>query len=180
MPNQIAGDGKTFAHHILTLNLEQVFHHDIPKATGYASHEAKVLKAGWEKLDIVTQNALLHGTGILKIVADDLDAVPTDIANTILGKFTDVTKEDLQVWLGKVTAIFTGVAAIPNADLETTIKNLQDYLKGKLKDGSELNSILSAASQILAVIINPDAIIAQIATYAETAYQIIKSIFGKK
>lgn len=180
MPTTIAGDGRTFAHHILTLNLDEVFHHDIPKATGFAAREARILQDGWNKLDITIQNALLHGTGILDTIGADLTAAPDVVVNAILSKFTDITKEDLQAWLAKVQGIFTGVAAIPNQDAETTVKNLQAYITAHVAAGSKIGGILSLLAQGLAVIINPTSIIAQIATYSETAYQIIKSLFGQK
>lgn len=176
----VPGDGFTFAHHVLTLNLDEVFHYDLPKVLGFQKREAKVLRDGWAKLDITVQNALLHGTGILDTIAQDLNAVPKTVVDNILTRFTDTKIEDLQVWLAQVQGVFTGVAAIPNQDVETTIKNLQDYIKSSVDIGPKLGCILSLLAQGLAIVINPVSAVGQIATYTETAYQIIKSVFGKK
>lgn len=180
MPNTIPGDSHTFLHHVFTFNLDQVFHHDLPKVLGIADKEARVLQDSWAKLEPAVQNALLHGAGIFKIIGDDLNAAPKDIVDKILATFTDQTKESITEWLSKVQIEITGIEAIPNQDLEATIANLQTYLNTKVKAGSNLSALLSRGAQILALIINPDSVIGQITTYLETAYQIIKNIFSKK
>lgn len=180
MPDTIAGDGHTFLHHVFTFNLDEVFHHDLPKVLNMAEDESKVLQASWSKLEPELQNALLHSAGIFKIIGDDLSAAPKDVVNKILSTFIDQTQESVTAWLNKVQIEVTGIAAIPNQNIEATIANLQAYLNDKVKAGSKLGALLSRASQILALVIKPDSVIGQITTYLETAYQIIKNIFSKK
>lgn len=174
----IPGNGGTLLGHIARLQLDQIFNHDIPKATGFAARESKVLRDGWYKLEPVLQSTLLHGTGILAEIGRDLDAVPESVVNGILSKFTDITKEDLNSSLAKLQGVFTGVEAALDQDAATSVKNLDAYIKTQLSLGHVVDSILSIASQALAVILNPTSQIGIIATYAETAYQLIKKLFG--
>lgn len=167
---QIAGDGKTFAGHLIKGNFDQIFHHDLPKVLNLGSKEAKALRDGWNKLSSELQNALVHGSGIVDTIANDVNALPTDVINGILSKFTDVKIEDLTPWLAKVQGVFTGVTAAVDQDAATTIANLQEYFKQF--EGTQLGGILSTVAQILASVIAPDSIFAQIATYIETAYQV--------
>jgi len=179
MSTTIPGDGKTFLNHVLHLNLDEVFHHDIPKVLGLAETESQILKDSWAKLEPNVQTALLHGTGIVNEIAADLNSPAASVVDSILAKFTDLKVEDLAPLLAKLQVELTSIDAIPNQDAATTIENLQKYIQSKVSTGSILGSILSRAAQALAVIINPTSVIGQIATYAETAYQIIKSLFNK-
>lgn len=178
MATIIAGDGKTFAGHLLHLNFKQVFQHDIPKLLNLAETESEAIQKGWEKLDESVKSSLLHGSGIINEIAADLDKAPKDVIDSVLAKFTDIKVEDLEAWLPKIQEVFTGVSASIDQDAATTILNLQAYFKQF--EGTKLNGILSWISQALATIIKPDNIIAQVATYIEPAYQFIKVLFGKK
>lgn len=170
MDTTIPGDGKTFAHHLIVGNFNEIFHHDIPIVLGLVDHEAKVLRDGWNKLEPQIQTAMVHGSGIIDEIANDLDKAPATVIDNILSKFTNVKVEDLKPWLAKVQGVFTGIEAIPDQDLATTIENLQEYFKKYV--GPKFGDVLSTAAQILTSFIAPDLLFSKIATYITIAYRI--------
>jgi hypothetical protein len=177
MSTIIAGDGRTFAGHLLHLSFKEVFNHDIPKLLNLGETEAEALQKGWEKLGPEVQDSLLHASGIINEITSDLSKAPQDVIDSVLAKFTDIKVEDLNQWLAKVSGIFTGAAINVNQDGAQSVLNLQNYFKQF--EGNKLSGILSWFAQALATIIKPDNVIAQVTTYMETAYQFIKALFNK-
>lgn len=168
---QSAGDGKTFAGHLIKGNFDQIFHHDIPKVLNLGSKEAKALRDGWNKLSPTLQTGLVHASSIVDEIVKTANAIPADVVNNILSKFTDLKIESLTAWLAEAQGMITGVNAAIDQDAATSIANLQAYFT-KYFGSSKLAGILSTGAQILTSIIAPDSIFAQIATYIETAYQV--------
>lgn len=161
---------KTFGGHLIHGEFDAIFNHDIPIVLGLLNRQAKILKDGWNKLAPEVQGAFVGGSGIIDTIAKNLDALPEDVINNILAKFTTIKVEDLTAWLAKVQGVFTGVEATVDQDLATTITNLQAYFKQY--ENTVIGNILSIAAQILISIISPSTIPAQISTYKEIAYRV--------
>jgi hypothetical protein len=126
----------------------------------------------WQKLEPEVQNALIHGSGIIKILNDNIEKTPDEIFALIQQKYPDITKEKLEGALTKVNTDLGIAGSAVAPDLETSIQNLQKYLsslKGKFWETA--SSILS---QSLAIIFAPDE------TPFAKVVQFIEWVFRKK
>jgi hypothetical protein len=126
----------------------------------------------WHKLEPEVQSALIHGSGIIKIINDNIDKVPDEVFALIQQKYPDITKENLESALQKVNTDLGIAGTIASQDLLTSIKNLQIYL-GSLK-GKFWETASSILSQSIAIIFAPDE------TPFAKVVQFIEWVFRKK
>jgi hypothetical protein len=126
----------------------------------------------WHKLEPQVQNALIHGSGVVKVINDNLQATPQVIFDLIDKKFPDLTKENLTAGLAKVSASFGIAEAVDSPDILTLIQNLQKYFSG-LK-GKFWEAAASTISQVLAIALAPDE------TPMAKIVQLIEFVFRKK
>jgi len=124
----------------------------------------------WNKLEPKVQDALLQGSGVISIINQNLTATPDVVFDLIEKKFPDLTKDKLTEALGEVTDKLKVVQDIEDADLLTTIKNLQAYFSGF--QGKFWEGTASAASQLLSIALSPDDTpFAKIAMFIEFVYR---------
>lgn len=122
----------------------------------------------WHKLEPKVQDALIHGSGIIKILNDNLEKTPDVVFTIIQEKYPDITKEYLHDGLNKVAEAFK----IPDADLLTTIENLQVYLLSMSGSGEVFDAIRSALAQILAIALAPkETLFAKIVSLVEWVFR---------
>lgn len=124
----------------------------------------------WHKLEPKVQDALVHGSGIIKILNDNLEKTPDVVFTIIQEKYPDITKEYLHDGLNKVAEAFK----IPSADLLTTIENLQVYLLSMSGSGKVFDVVRSALAQILSFALAPEQ------TAAGLISNLIEWVFRKK
>jgi hypothetical protein len=125
----------------------------------------------WHKLEPEVQAALLHGSGVINVINQNLQATPQAVFDLIDKKFPDLTKENLTAGLAKVAAAFGIAEQTANPDLLTTIEGIQKYLstlKGNIWQG-----ISSAMAQILSIAIAPNE------TPFEKIVQLIEWVYKK-
>lgn len=87
-------------------------------------------KKTWKKLSPEVQAALLNGSGIIEIINTNVDEAPDFVIELIQKAFPNLDIEKLKDGLHQAALGLTVAESINNADLQTTIENLQAYLKG--------------------------------------------------
>lgn len=105
----------------------------------------------WHKLEPEVQHALIHGSGVIKIISDNINAAPDEVFTIIQEKYPDITKENLTTGLQQVAGMLIN---LPAPDLYATIQNLQTYLaqfQGKFWD-----SVRGVVAQMLAFALAPE------------------------
>lgn len=128
------------------------------------------VEKAWNKLDPKIQDALVHGSGIIGIINQNLEATPDVVFDLIQKKFPDISKEKLQTALGEVTDKLKVAQDTANPDLLTTIKNLQTFFTGF--HGRFWEGTASTASQLLSIALSPDDTpFAKIAMFIEYVYR---------
>lgn len=126
----------------------------------------------WHKLEPEVQAALIHGSGVIKVINENLTATPDAVFTIIEKVFPDLTKENLQAGLTKISAGLAIAEGVDNPDLLTLIKNLQTYLsglKGKFWEGAS-----STLAQLLTIALTPNE------TPFAKVVQFIEYVFRKK
>ncbi len=126
----------------------------------------------WHKLEPEVQAALIHGSGVVKVINENLDKTPDIVFSIIEKKFPDLTKANLESGLAKVNAAFGIAEGVDSPDLLTLIQNIQKYLSG-LK-GKFWENASSIISQTLAIALAPDE------TPFAKIVQFIEFVFRKK
>lgn len=123
----------------------------------------------WNKLEPEIQTALLHGSGVIAIVNENLDKTPDFVFELIQKKFPDLTEEKLKAGLVKVNEAFKIAEDINNADLLTLLKNLQTFLSSL--HGSFWEGVSSTLAQLLSIALAPEMTpFAKISLLAEFVY----------
>lgn len=129
-------------------------------------------KRAWKKQSTEVQDALLHGAGIVEAINTNLDKTPDFVITLLQGRFPKLTKESLHAGLAKVSAALKIGEDINNADLETLIKNLQEYLGGL--EGHLWAAISHSIASIFAIVTAPpETKFAQISLLIEYIYHSI-------
>lgn len=128
------------------------------------------VEKAWNKLDPKIQDALVHGSGIIGIINQNLEATPDVVFDLIQKKFPDISKAKLEAALGEVTDKLKVAQDTANTDLLTTIKNLQTFFTGF--HGKFWEGTASTASQLLSIALAPDETpFAKIAMFIEFVYR---------
>ncbi len=105
----------------------------------------------WNKLKPDVQNALVHGSGIIKLISDNIDKAPDELFTIIQTKYPDITKEKLESGLGDVAKY---LEIDLSGDLTSVLKNLQTYFS--MQQGKFWDISRSVLSQILAFALAPE------------------------
>jgi len=111
-------------------------------------------KKAWKHLEPQIQDALLKGSSIIALINSNLDKAPDEVFALIQNKFPDLSKEKLHEALNEVDKQFGTAATIADADLLTTIQNIQKFL-GSLQ-GNVWQAISSAMAQLLSTVFAGD------------------------
>jgi hypothetical protein len=128
------------------------------------------VEKAWHKLEPEVQNALIHGSGVINIINQNLQKTPQEVFDLIQNKFPDLTKDKLTAALAKVTDGLKVAEDNTNPDVLTTIQNLQKYFSGL--QGKFWQGAASTSSQILAIALSPDETpFAKIASFIEFVYR---------
>jgi hypothetical protein len=128
----------------------------------------------YNELPEETQQALLHGSGVMDFINSQVGAIPADIEAAILEKFPDLN----------ITSLTTGLLAVAkgfnlNVDensLSDIITKIQAYLKSL--EGNVWDAIVQGAANIVAIFLAPAGTkFGAIASLMEYVYQ---TFFRKK
>jgi hypothetical protein len=124
----------------------------------------------WKKLSPDVQNAMIHASGVIDIINNNVDKVPDFVVEIIQKKFPDLDLEKLKVGLHAVGTELNLLEGVNDPDLLTLIEKLQKHLESK--QGKAWALISSSMSQILAVILAPaETKVAAIISLIEFVYQ---------
>ncbi len=126
----------------------------------------------WDKLEPQVQTALVHGSGVINVVNENLQKTPDEVFALITQKYPDLTKENLTAGLSKISNSFAIAEGVDNPDLLTLIENLQKYLSGL--QGSFWQAASSTIAQLLAIALAPGE------TPFAKVVQLIEFVFRKK
>lgn len=107
----------------------------------------------WNRVEPEVQTALIHGSGVIDTINRNLDLIPDSVLNLILQRFPDLTREKLEEGLKKVAEALKIAGQTEDADLLTTIKNLQAYLSSL--QGNFWQAVSSILAQVLAIAFAP-------------------------
>lgn len=92
----------------------------------------------WHKLEPAVQDALLHGSAIVKAINDNISATPDFILQFLQKKWPELSEDKIKSGLAAVTNALNIAEGINTDDLPSLIKALQEYLakqKGKIWAG---------------------------------------------
>lgn len=106
----------------------------------------------WHHVEPQVKDALIQASGITQIIKENLDAAPDFLFGAIEQKFPELTKEKIDDALNKIAEVFQIQV---DADINITVKRIQEYLKGKVQDDSIGDHILSSVAQIFAIVFSP-------------------------
>ncbi len=106
----------------------------------------------WHKLEPEIQTALLKGSGIIHIVNENLEGSPMYVVE-LIGQKLGLKEDEIKKALDHASSIIGIAQGIDSPDLETTMKNLQAYLK--TKQGNVWQTASSILAQILSVALAP-------------------------
>ena len=121
-----------------------------------------------------TQDALLHGSGVMEFINTQVDALPEDVEAAILEKFPDLNIDSLKVGLLAVAKGFK--LDVDENSLHDIVSKIQAYLKSL--EGNVWNAIVNGAANIVAVFLAPAGTkFGAIASLMEYVYQ---TFFKKK
>lgn len=121
-----------------------------------------------------TQDALLHGSGVMEFINTQVDALPEDVEAAILEKFPDLNMDSLKVGLLAVAKGFK--LDVDENSLHDIVSKIQAYLKSL--EGNVWNAIVNGAANIVAVFLAPAGTkFGAIASLMEYVYQ---TFFKKK
>ncbi len=124
----------------------------------------------WNKLSPEIQQAMLHGSGIIATINDNVDKAPQFVFDLIQTKFPDLTKEKIEEVLKKGAEGLAIAEGINDTDVLTVIQRLQTYLSGlQGKTWARISQTLSLA---IAAVLAPGATkFATFASLIEFVYQ---------
>jgi hypothetical protein len=121
-----------------------------------------------------TQDALLHGSGVMEFINTQVDALPEDVEAAILEKFPDLNMDSLKAGLLAVAKGFK--LDVDENSLHDIVSKIQAYLKSL--EGNVWNAIVNGAANIVAVFLAPAGTkFGAIASLMEYVYQ---TFFKKK
>lgn len=121
-----------------------------------------------------TQDALLHGSGVMEFINTQVDALPEDVEAAILEKFPDLNIDSLKAGLLAVAKGFK--LDVDENSLHDIVSKIQAYLKSL--EGNVWNAIVNGAANIVAVFLAPAGTkFGAIASLMEYVYQ---TFFKKK
>ena len=84
----------------------------------------------WKHVSPEVQKALLHGSGVVAAINDNLDKTPAFVIDFILKKFPGLNVDTLKEALKKSSEGLAIAESVNNDDLEKTVEALQAYLSG--------------------------------------------------
>lgn len=105
----------------------------------------------FKELPPATQQALIHGSGVIDLINTMLTSTPAQIRAAIKEKFPDLDEAALETGLFTIAHGFNLAPEMNN--LDDTIAKLQSYLKGI--SSPVWDEIMHGAANILAVILAP-------------------------
>lgn len=103
-------------------------------------------KKTWNRLSPEVQEALQHGSGIVAIINQNIDATPDFVLEAILKRFPELTEEKIKDGLTKVAEELKILQGVNDPDLPTLLKNLQVYLGSLSGKGWAVASHLIASA----------------------------------
>jgi len=128
------------------------------------------ISKAWKKLSPEVKDALVHGSGVISIINEHLQDTPEGVFEIIEQKFPKLTKEKLSGALNQVADKLKVAQDTTDADLFTTIKNLQTYFSGL--EGKFWEGAASTTSQLLSIAFSPDDTpFAKVALFIEYVYR---------
>jgi hypothetical protein len=128
----------------------------------------------YNNLPQATKDALLHGSGVMAFITQEVGMLPSEIRTGILAKFPDLNEAELEAGL---YAVANGLKLNPTQNnLDDTIAKLQTYINSF--QGNTWNSVVQGAAEVLAVFLAPAGTkFGAIASLIEYIYQ---TFFAKK
>jgi hypothetical protein len=128
----------------------------------------------FKELPQATQDALIHGSGVMDFINSQVGAIPADIEAAILEKFPDLDIKSLTSGLLAVAKGFN--LNVDENSLPDIIAKIQAYLKSL--EGNVWDAIVQGAANIVAIFLAPAGTkFGAIATLMEYVYQ---TFFKKK
>lgn len=135
---------------------------------GIFSHVLKGAEKTFNNLPEATQQALLHGSGVLDFINSQVDAVPEDIEAGLLKEFPDLDIDKLKIGLLAVAQGFN--LQVDANSVTDIIQKIKDYLTSL--HGNVWDAITQGAANIIAIFLAPaDTKFGAIASLMEYVYQ---------
>ena len=127
-------------------------------------------KKTWAKLSPEVQNAMLHGSGIIDIINNNVDKVPSFVIALIQSKYPDITTDKIHAGLKGIADALHIAEGVNDGDLEALISNIQKYL-ASLNGKIWANISGTLAKAIAAFLAPPETKFAAISSLMEFVYQ---------
>lgn len=105
----------------------------------------------FDELPKETQDALLHGSGVMDFINSQVDGLPEDIEAAILEKFPDLDMNSLKTGLLAVAKGFK--LDVNENSIHDIITKIQAYLKSL--EGNVWDAIVNGAANIIAIFLAP-------------------------